>query len=109
MATIIQYPFAARRKPQAAQQAARSNLDRGMRIPTRELKTHIAILELLLAQPRSMENAVQSRRIRKGMTARLEAYRMELAIRDARDNAPLDGKRLSHRVDELRTRLCHAA
>ena len=75
----------------------RNSLDRGRRIPTRELKLHIGILQAWLTNP--VEAAKLSEADIKGMERRLAMYRDELALRDARqaaqENRPLSGDELA--------------
>jgi hypothetical protein len=107
MAIVIQHPAMANRRAAAAQQLEANGVeDRGIRIPTRELKLHIAIIELTLGMPPSSELAVRSRRVRKAMNQRLAMYRAELAARDARRGAPVDTKQYSPQVEEPRLRKC---
>jgi len=58
-------------------------VDRGMRLPTAELKLHIRMLEVVLAIPSEHEHAVKSERVYALMDQRLTQYRRELALRDA--------------------------
>lgn len=73
----------------------RNPLDRGITMPTREMKLHIAILDAWLSNP--VESAKLSEKDKGGMLRKLNFYRSELAKRDARDNRPLSGDALAQK------------
>lgn len=82
--------FAQRRahhqRPQSRQRqdAAEAVLDRGTRMPTREMKGYIHMLELMLGIPANHPLGTADPQVRQGMEARLRMYKKELARRDAR-------------------------
>lgn len=59
-------------------------VDRGIHMPTRELKLHIGLLSVMLDLPKDHPMGVSGRRPRKAMGQRLQLLRRELALRDAR-------------------------
>lgn len=73
----------------------RNRLDRGIRIGTREMKLHIAILDAWLSNP--VELAKMSKEEQGGMRKKLDFYRAELAKRDERDNRPLTADALAQK------------
>lgn len=86
-------------------------VDRGMRLPTTEMKLHIRVLEAVLAIPSEHEHGVKSERVRNAMSERLTQYRRELALRDAmRDQGqPITERALSQGVAALQRKHARAA
>lgn len=81
MSNVLHANF--RRNQVNASRAQVTAIDRGIRLPTTEMKLHIQILELVLSIPSEHEQGVKSDRVRKIMSDRLALYRRELALRDA--------------------------
>jgi hypothetical protein len=71
-------------------------LDRGARIPTRELKVLIAVSESFLACP--VKSQTVDAKTRRAMAGRLAFMQKELAARDARDNRPLSAGALAAKL-----------
>lgn len=106
----ILYPSFRRQSTESRRHDRASN-DRGMRLPTTEMKLHIHILELVLAIPSEQVHGVKSERVRRAMSERLTQYRRELALRDAlRDQAqPMSDRALSQGVAALQRKHTRAA
>lgn len=90
---------------------APTSVDRGMRLPTTELKLHIRVLEAVLAIPSEHEHGIKSERVRSAMGERLTQYRRELALRDAmRDQGqPITERALSQGIAALQHKHARAA
>jgi hypothetical protein len=109
MSNILYPSF--RRQHNESRRNDRISNDRGMRLPTTEMKQHIHILELVLAIPSEHEHGVKSERVRRAMADRLAQYRRELALRDAmRDQGqPMSDRALSQGVTALQRKHTRAA
>lgn len=82
--------------------AQEPGLDRGARIPTRELKVLIAVSESFLACP--VKSLTVDAKTRRAMAGRLAFMQKELAARDARDNRPLSGAALAAKLESAAPR-----
>ena len=71
-------------------------VDRGARIPTRELKVLLGVLESFLSSPVHCQS-LDAKALRE-MTTRREFLRKELIARDERDNRPLSAKDLTSKL-----------
>jgi hypothetical protein len=109
MSNIMHANF--RRQHTNAKSPAPATVDRGMRLPTTEMKLHIRMLETVLAIPCDHEHGVKSERVRTAMSERLTQYRRELALRDAlRDQGqPATERALSQGVAVLQRKHARAA
>ncbi len=86
-----------RKQHKPKQHTRRNPLDRGLAMPTREMKLHIGILDAWLSNP--VEGAKLTQKDREGMQRKLDFYRRELARRDERDNRPLSGDALAQKFE----------
>lgn len=66
--------------------APQAKLDRGTKLPTREMKRYIHMLELMLGIPSDHPLGTADPIARERMEQRLRMYRKELARRDARQD-----------------------
>jgi hypothetical protein len=73
-------------------------VDRGARIPTREIKVMLGVLETFLSSPVHVKS-LDAKSLRE-MTVRREFLRKELANRDERDNRPLSAKDLTSKLTQ---------
>lgn len=73
-------------------------VDRGARIPTRELKVMLGVLESFLSSPVHCQS-LDAKALRE-MTTRREFLRKELTSRDERDNRPLSAKDLTSKLTQ---------
>lgn len=73
-------------------------VDRGARIPTRELKVLLGVLETFLGSTVHCQS-LDAKALRE-MTARREFLRKELTSRDERDNRPLSAKDLTSKLTQ---------
>lgn len=73
-------------------------IDRGARIPTRELKVLLGVLETFLNSPANCKSLTA--KAMREMTTRREFFRKELANRDERDNRPLSAQDLSTKLTQ---------
>mgnify|MGYP003432101727 CR=1 FL=1 len=88
----------AKRKPASHAGEEVKAVDRGARIPTRELKVMLGVLESFLGSP--VHSQSLNAKALRDMTTRMEFLRKELAGRDARDNRPLSAKDLSSKLTQ---------
>lgn len=73
-------------------------VDRGARIPTRELKVLLGVLETFLSSPVHCQS-LNAKALRE-MTTRRDFLRKELAGRDVRDNRPLSAQALTAKLTQ---------
>lgn len=71
-------------------------IDRGSRIPTRELKVLIGVLDSFLSCP--VQSKTAAPKVRRAMAGRLAFLTKELAKRDAKDNRPLSADALASKL-----------
>jgi hypothetical protein len=76
--------------------AKRNPLDRGFRMPTREMKLHIDILTAWLANPGLASQL--SKKDKEGMQRKLDFYCQQVSIRAAHHNRPLSATELTKKL-----------